>query len=126
MSHQLTLNVYLSHRNLGNLKNLGIPSQLLQICPPACKGNVLTSVPGLDSSKHFLSRTHTCPRARTHAHEAMKPYPCLNHLNWAPAPPDPTEFKVSREKGPPFPREGPEEEKGGSQLSPGFTQPNGF
>lgn len=82
---------------------------------------MLTSVPALDSSKHFLSHTHTythtCPRACVRAREAMKPYPCLKHLNWAPAPPDPTEFKVSREKGPPFPREGPEEGGGVAAVS---------
>lgn len=43
----------------------------------------------------------------------MKLYPWLDHLNWAPAPSDPTLFKASWERGPPFPRESPEEEKGG-------------
>ncbi|KAI9514113.1 hypothetical protein NQZ68_036174 [Dissostichus eleginoides] len=45
--------------------------------------------------------------------KAVKLYPRLDHLNWAPAPPDPTAFKVSWERGPQFPREGPEEERGG-------------
>lgn len=61
----------------------------------------------------FLSNSQTHKTVQTGRCKAVKLYPWLDHLNWAPAPPDPTAFKVNWERGPQFPRESTEEEKGG-------------
>ncbi|CAB1435796.1 unnamed protein product [Pleuronectes platessa] len=84
----------------------------------------LPTLPSVSTAQHINS--WAAGQTKSIERKPQSSWSMEDHLNWAPGPPDPTAFKLNGEKGPQFPRGSPEEERGGVQLSAGFSHRTPF